>query len=92
MDASQVGEEIEGQLKRYRWWERRFLAAPTDARVRARFELAVEALCAATGERCGREAASTAERHVRAVRSPGGTDGGRRSRPHESDRRAEHWR
>ncbi|MFJ9038624.1 DUF5133 domain-containing protein [Streptomyces sp. NPDC102406] len=70
MDASQVGEEIEAKLKHYRWWQRRYLAAPTDARVRERFERTVAALCAATGERCGREAASTAERRLRADRPP----------------------
>ncbi|MEV1021406.1 DUF5133 domain-containing protein [Streptomyces sp. NPDC050264] len=70
MDASQVGEEIGRTLTRYRWWQRRFLAAPADARVRARFERTVEALCAATGERCGREAASTAERRMRTAAKP----------------------
>ncbi|MET9496255.1 DUF5133 domain-containing protein [Streptomyces sp. NPDC006552] len=65
MDASQVGEEIEAKLKHYRWWQSRFLASPADARIRARFARSVEVLCAATGERCGREAASTAERRLR---------------------------
>jgi hypothetical protein len=72
MDASQVGEEIEVKLKHYRWWQSRFLASPADARVRACFERSVEALCAVTGERCGREAASTAEHRLRAGRPSSG--------------------
>ncbi|MEU6846196.1 DUF5133 domain-containing protein [Streptomyces sp. NPDC046716] len=66
MDASRADVDIGPILRRYRRWERRFLAAPTDARVRAGFESAVAALCAVTGERCGREAAATAERLLRA--------------------------
>lgn len=65
MDASRAAEEIDRRLRRYRRWERHFLAAPADADVRARFERAATALCAVTGERCGREAAATAERRLR---------------------------
>ncbi|MFE6887160.1 DUF5133 domain-containing protein [Streptomyces sp. NPDC057694] len=66
MDASRADVDIGPSLRRYRRWERCFLAAPADADVRAGFERAVAALCAATGERCGREAAATAERLLRA--------------------------
>ncbi|MGY0021125.1 DUF5133 domain-containing protein [Streptomyces sp. cg35] len=66
MDASRTDTELGRRLRRYRQWERRFLAAPADADVRARFERAAGALCAVTGERCGREAAVTAERRLRA--------------------------
>ncbi|MFJ4714255.1 DUF5133 domain-containing protein [Streptomyces sp. NPDC088785] len=65
MDASRAEVDIGRSLRRYRRWERRFLAAPADAGVRAGFRLAVAELCAATGERCGREAAATAERLLR---------------------------
>ncbi|WP_353946635.1 DUF5133 domain-containing protein [Streptomyces sp. HUAS MG91] len=67
MDASHSDVDIGPSLRRYRRWQRRFLAAPADAAVRARFGLAVAALCAVTGERCGREAAATAERRLRAA-------------------------
>ncbi|NEB79084.1 DUF5133 domain-containing protein [Streptomyces sp. SID14478] len=70
MDALRTREEIDRCLRCYRHWERRFLAAPTNATVRARFESTVAALCAATGERCGREAAAAAERRLRAGPRP----------------------
>jgi hypothetical protein len=95
MDAAQVGEETGAELRSYRWWQSRFLACPADARIRARFERTVAALCAATGERCGREAASAAERRLRGADHPSsGEDavGRRRSRPYEAGFRAQDWR
>ncbi|MCQ4214014.1 DUF5133 domain-containing protein [Streptomyces longispororuber] len=68
MAASRTTEETDRRLRRYRRWQRRFLAAPADPRVRAGYERAVRALCTATGERCGREAAATAERRPTAAR------------------------
>ncbi|MGY0488727.1 DUF5133 domain-containing protein [Streptomyces sp. WG-D5] len=62
MCASRVTAQVGPCLVSYRCWERRFLASPADPATRERFERAVAALCRATGERCGREAAEAAQR------------------------------
>ncbi|MET8471721.1 DUF5133 domain-containing protein [Streptomyces sp. NPDC006422] len=62
MGTSRVTAEARRCLARYRFWQRRFLAAPADPRARAAFGRAVAELCRATGERCGREAAEAAQR------------------------------
>ncbi|WP_371525316.1 DUF5133 domain-containing protein [Streptomyces sp. NBC_01283] len=62
MRAERATDDVGRQLERYRAWQRRFLASPSDAAVRAGFQDAVAALCAVTSRRCGREAAEAAER------------------------------
>lgn len=68
MRPERATEDVDRQLVRYRAWQRRFLASPGDAAVRARFEDAVAALCAVTSARCGREAAEAAEHPPRPAR------------------------
>ncbi|MFF3492214.1 DUF5133 domain-containing protein [Streptomyces sp. NPDC002795] len=62
MGTSRVAGEVGQCLVSYRSWERRFLMSPADSEAREGFERAVAALCRATGERCGREAAEAAQR------------------------------
>ncbi|WP_425826088.1 maltotransferase domain-containing protein [Streptomyces fractus] len=69
MGTPRVTEEVDQCLASYRSWERRFLASPDDPEVRESFECAVAALCRATGERCGREAADAAQRSGRSLLS-----------------------
>jgi hypothetical protein len=57
--------EVARQLRRYRAWERRMLAAPADRRARATFEDSGYTLCVLMGKRCAREAADAAERYLR---------------------------
>ncbi|NEB03964.1 DUF5133 domain-containing protein [Streptomyces sp. SID13726] len=57
--------EVARQLRRYRAWERRMLAAPGDRTVRATFEDSGYTLCVLLGKRCAREAADAAERYLR---------------------------
>jgi hypothetical protein len=57
--------EVARQLRRYRAWERRTLAAPADRRARATFEDSGYTLCVLMGKRCAREAADAAERYLR---------------------------
>ncbi len=57
--------EVARQLRRYRAWERRMLAAPADRRIRATFEDSGYTLCVLMGKRCAREAADAAERYLR---------------------------
>ncbi|MFZ3561516.1 MULTISPECIES: DUF5133 domain-containing protein [unclassified Streptomyces] len=61
MGTPRVTGEVDRCLASYRFWERRFLAAPEDSEARESFERAVAALCRVTGERCGREAAEAAQ-------------------------------
>ncbi|RAJ75384.1 uncharacterized protein DUF5133 [Streptomyces sp. PsTaAH-137] len=72
MESSCATGEVDRCLTRYRLWERRFLASPADAGTSDRFARAVAALCRATGERCGREAAAAADRSRRHGHGPGG--------------------
>ncbi|MGP3769789.1 DUF5133 domain-containing protein [Streptomyces sp. SDT5-1] len=80
MGTSRVTAEARRCLARYRFWQRRFLAAPADPRARAAFGRAVAELCRATGERCGREAAEAASRPQRGD-TPRPRDIGRLRRP-----------
>ncbi|MFJ9180054.1 DUF5133 domain-containing protein [Streptomyces sp. NPDC102360] len=61
MGTPRVTGQVDQCLVSYRFWERRFLASPDDPGAREGFERAVAALCRATGERCGREAAEAAQ-------------------------------
>jgi hypothetical protein len=81
--------EVARQLRLYRAWERRTLAAPADHGIRHAFEESGRELRALMGRRCAREAADAAERYLRGslaayLREERGRGGGGRQGPWRS--------